>query len=228
MDKQLFDATGRSNRHRSSDLRNSALADQRSLPRQRSVFRVARVSAGNETGFARVLNISDEGLMLSIALNIQSGSELQIDLSESVRLVGEVIWCDGANCGVHLYDPIDSAATLVRLFADSVRGGDRPLRLACSSEASVLGEFGQCMVQIEDISLRGLKVRHNGAFREGIRVKMVLGTLSPREAVVRWSSDERAGLAMIEPFSLQDLGSSIRPAGPGDEQVRADAGSFRR
>lgn len=182
--------------------------DKRAQPRQRSVFRVARVSAAGEEGFARVLNISDEGLMLAIQLRISPGADLQIDLSEVIRLSGKVVWHDGKNCGVQLSYPIDSAATLVRLFADSVRGGDRPLRLHCSTEAIAKGEFGTRSVQIENISLRGLKIRHDGSFQEGLRVKLLLGAIDEREGIVRWSQAGQAGISLLTPFSLRDLGST--------------------
>lgn len=182
--------------------------DQRLLPRQRSVLRVARVSSESEGGFARVINISDEGLMLAIQLSTQPGSVLQIDLSETIRLRGEVIWSNGHNCGVKLIDPIDSAATLARLLADSVKGRERALRLPCSSEAIAVGEFGSCKVQVDDVSLRGMKVRHDGTFKEGLRVKILLGTIQERTGVVRWCRDGRAGVAMVEPFSVGDLGST--------------------
>lgn len=207
MNKQIFNTPVEAHRN-AATVTTAPSGDKRSLPRQRTVFRVARVSAGTEEGFARIVNISDEGLMLSIQLNIPPGSALKIDLSETIRLSGEVVWRDGEKCGVQLFDPIDSAATLVRLFADSVRGGDRPLRLPCSSVATATGDFGTLNVLLEDISLRGLKVRHDGAFCEGLRVKFALGGLQEREGVVKWSRDGRAGIALIDPFSLQDLGST--------------------
>jgi hypothetical protein len=187
--------------------------DKRSQPRQRSVFRVARVSVAGEEGFARVLNISDEGLMLAIQLRIAPGADLQIDLSEAIRLKGKVVWRDGQNCGVQLAYPIDSAATLVRLFADSVRGGDRPLRLHCSTEAIARGEFGTRKVQIENISLRGLMVRHDGSFQEGLRVKVLLGVIGEREGIVRWSQEGQAGISLLTPLSLHDLGSTGKLGG---------------
>jgi len=214
MDKKIHIVRGERARCQTHAAPFERQTDKRALPRQRSVFRLARVSAEAEAGFARVMNISDGGLMLSLQLGVRPGSILNIDLSEAIRLSGEVIWFDGAKCGVRLFEPIDSAATLVRLFADSVRGTDRPLRLPCSSEATAMGDFGTLDVQIEDISLRGLKVRHEGQLKEGQRVKMLLGALPEREGVVRWCRGGRAGISMIEPFSLQDLGSTEKLGRP--------------
>lgn len=188
----------------------SILDDKRLFPRQRSVFRIARVSSGSEDGFARVLNISDQGLMLSIQLDIRTGSALQIDLSETIRLSGEVMWADGKNCGVRLRNQIDSAAILARLFTESGRAGNRPLRLLCSGEAIALGQFGRSKLQLEDVSLRGMKVQHDGKFREGLRVKIILGALHEREGVVRWCREGRAGVAMIEAYTPEDFGSTDR------------------
>lgn len=146
--------------------------ERRRGSRLRTVYRIARVLANGDQGLARVRNLSDEGIMLSLSLPICLGDTIAIDLSETCSLVGTVAWHEGQRCGVRLALPIDSAGALKRLFEERREGRSRPLRLQLDKSVLVSSELGLQMLRIRDVSQTGMKVVHDGRFTEGLSVKI--------------------------------------------------------
>jgi hypothetical protein len=55
-----------------------------------------------------------------------------------------------------------------------------------------------------------MKVTQVDEFRPGLRVKVTVGNGRERKAVVRWAKDETAGLYLLDPFSVEELGSAAK------------------
>jgi len=182
-------------------------AERRSAPRLRTVYRVARVTARGDQGLARVQNISDGGLMITTRMALRPGDVVQIDLSDECSLTGLVAWYDQNRCGVRLLRPIDSAALLRQLFEERRSGRARPLRLAHSKRVIIWSDQGQSVAALRDVSQAGMKVSHDGNFKPGLAVKVLLAPGVARRGVVRWSKDGNAGIALTEILSVEELGS---------------------
>lgn len=181
--------------------------ERRNRQRLRTVYRVARVTAGGDQGLAKVRNLSDEGVMLSLSLPVCPGTPIAIELSEDCALQGTVVWQRGDDCGVKLCDPIDSAQTLKRLYHERYAGAYRPLRLSLGKTVPVICEDGTQLVRLRDISQSGMKIVHGGGFTAGLPVKILLGGNLERRGIVRWSRDGTAGILLSENLSVADLGS---------------------
>lgn len=186
---------------------DSPLGERRHGQRFRTVYRVARVRTGGDEGLARVHNISDQGLMLQLGLEVAVGDPIHIALSETLALEGRIAWRKAGRCGVRLAQPIDSAGVLRRLAAETRAGMTRPPRLPLSRVALAATDRGLRAVRLRDISQRGLKVSHDGSFTPGLRVKVTIDPGLERRGVVRWSHDGLAGVQLTEPFTVQELGS---------------------
>jgi hypothetical protein len=181
--------------------------DRRHQQRLRTVYRVARVTAGGDQGLAKVRNLSDEGVMLSLSLPARPGNPIAIELSEDCSLQGTVVWQQGEDCGVKLCDPIDSAQTLKRLYHERYAGSYRPLRLSLCKTVPITCEDRTRFVRLRDISQSGVKIVHGGGFTAGLPVKILLGGDLERRGIVRWSRDGTAGIWLTENLSVADLGS---------------------
>ena len=190
-----------------SDEAQPAPRKRRRSPRFRTVFRVARVSARDDQGLARIQNISDEGLMITTSMELSPGDAIQIDLSDDCSLTGLVVWYDRHRCGVRLLRPVNSPALLRQLYEERSVGHGRPLRLAHRKPVVVVSEQGHSAAALQDISQTGLKISHKGNFNPGLAVKVLLAPGMERSGVVRWSKDGVAGIALTEILSVEELGS---------------------
>ena len=182
-------------------------SERRSGQRLRTVYRVARVISRGDQGLARVHNISDLGMMLSVSVDLCIGDSITIDLSERHSLVATVIWHIAGRCGLKFKSPIDSAAVLKSLYEERSHGNVRPLRLPHSKAIIVSSELGIQMVRLQDVSQAGLKVAHDGRFTPGLPVKARLAPDIECRGVVRWSRDGAAGIALTDLLSVDQLGS---------------------
>lgn len=181
--------------------------DRRARQRLRTVYRVARIAARGDEGLARVHNISDGGLMLSMSLDLCLGDTVRVDLSDTCPLTGTVVWRDNGRCGIKLNQNINSAAVLKRLFEERRAGDLRPLRIVHDKALIVTCPSGLQVVRLRDISQAGMKVAHDGGFTPGLPVKIKLSAEVERRGVVRWSRDFLAGIALTEMLSVEELGS---------------------
>jgi hypothetical protein len=184
--------------------------ERRAGSRFRTVYRVAKVATGCDLGLWRVRNISDGGMMLMTSVKVVPGEHLSIALSESCVLEGTVRWCEGGRCGIEFEEPIDSAALLSSLAAEQRSPDYRAPRLPVDSCAVLYDEFGIHSVRISDLSQQDVGVTHHGRIHPGMRVKLQMGNGLERRAIVSWSDEERAGLALVDPFSCEDLASTGR------------------
>jgi hypothetical protein len=182
-------------------------AERRDRQRLRTVYRVARVSASGDQGLAKVHNLSDEGIMLSLSLPACPGTGIAIELSEGCNLQGTVVWRNGGHCGVKLGAPIDSGQTLKRLYHERYAGAYRPLRLPFGKTVPISCEDGTQLVRLRDISQSGMKIAHGGEFKAGLPVKIRLADGLERRGIIRWSGDGIAGIWLTENLSVADLGS---------------------
>jgi hypothetical protein len=181
--------------------------DRRDTQRMRTVYRIARVRTQKDEGLARVRNISDGGLRLSIGIDVEVGELVEVTFSQTLGLTGRVVWVKDGECGLKFVDWVDSIAVL-RTAAEETRAGkSRPPRLHAARTALVSSERGLRATRIQDISQRGMKITHDGSFTPGLPVKIVLGSGVERRGNIRWVDGKMAGVILTEQFSVEELGS---------------------
>jgi len=185
----------------------SRSGERRQADRLHTVCRVGHVIAANDQGLARIRNISDWGLGLEVYMPVYLGDRLTIYLSEDLLVCGKVVWTNAPECGLQLDNEIDSRALLRELGAQATRTGSRALRIPLKKPAVVQSEAGSQLIDVRDVSQRGMKVAHDGSFREGLNVKILMASGLERQGVVRWSKGGLAGLMLLEPFCPSELGS---------------------
>lgn len=181
--------------------------ERRDGDRALTTYRLVRILHRNDEGLARCRNISDSGMKLDLGMFIARGELIEIVFTPSVVLLGRVIWLHSGSCGVQFMERIDSAELLSRTAIEMRSPGARPPRLKIETTAIVRFQEGSLELLVQDISLSGMKVSHNGELRPGQKVGIVLKGQCERPSVVRWTRERSAGLMLLEPFSVEELGS---------------------
>lgn len=182
-------------------------SDRRRGERTRAVYRLVHVQNERDEGLARCCNISDGGMALRLTMPVRLNDTVKVAFSPSVVLEGQVAWVNGGDCGVKFAETIDSGALLRETSAEARSEGARAPRLKTEMPARVLIEGRVRKTIIQDVSQSGVKLSHEGEFQPGLPVKVMLPDGEEKDGVVRWSSENIAGLYLIDPFSVDDLGS---------------------
>src|SRR3546814_1194656 len=103
----------------------AASTDRRDGDRYRTVWRIAKVIRNGDAGLWRVRNISDRGMLLAADVPIAGGEKLEIALSATVVIRGEVVWSHAGRCGVSFDQEVD-VADVPKHFAGEQRGTGHP------------------------------------------------------------------------------------------------------
>jgi hypothetical protein len=182
--------------------------DARASKRTLTVLRTVKVQRSQEEGLATLQNISDDGMKLALQLSVRVGDAIVIFLSDVDRLQGTVVWTDGAHCGLQLVEPIDSNALLADLVERTRDGLVRPVRMATTVAGIAYSEGAVHPIQVRDISQRGIKIEHCASFVAGRPIKVRLITGLELSGTVRWSREGVAGIRLLAPIGVEQLGSS--------------------
>lgn len=179
----------------------------RSDVRVRSVIRVARVITACSEGLALIRNLSDQGAGLRMLLPAMPTDRLTLELADHVQFQGKIIWKSGDDHGVQFDQRVDCCALLTSLAQDARLGKIRPVRLPVTSTTLIRSERGTHDVSLLDISQRGLKIAHDGRLHEGLEIQVTLPWGLDRRGIVRWTRENRAGVMLLEPLTVEMLGS---------------------
>lgn len=180
---------------------------RRASHRVRTVYRVVRVQTAHDQGLGRVRNVSDGGMKLTLTMPVMLGDTVRVALSNQTEVEGQVVWTNGNDCGLKFVRNIDSIDVL-RTTAEHNRSADTPTP---SLQADVLAvaksERGLIAVTVHEVSLRGMKLSNDGSFVPGLPVKVSFGSGLERRGVIRWASDDVAGLMLFDHFAVEELGA---------------------
>ena len=189
---------------------NAILPDgeRRAEDRVHTVFRVARIIGADDEGLARIKNMSDNGAGLRMSIPAELSDTVTIELVDGVELRGHVVWRNDHEFGLNFDRPISSVDLLAALAVGTQSGLTRPVRLRITATALACSERGYSSVRVVDISQRGLKLLHDGSLSAGLDLKVTLPCGLDRRGIVRWTRGNHAGVMLLEPLSVESLGSA--------------------
>jgi hypothetical protein len=141
-------------------------------------------------------------------MDLAVGQIVRLDLSETISKLATVTQKDGDRYALAFEHKIDCAELLRELVAEARSARARPLRLTTPATPAV-GRSTNDLHRLElgNISQRGMMVRHDGSFQEGLRVWVQLPNGRECRGVVRWAKDDIAGLELIDILSVNELGA---------------------
>jgi len=180
--------------------------DRRQTRRALTVYKVVKVSQGGKEALARCRNVSESGMKLEVAMPLSLNDSLSVELSPDHVLHTRVVWTNGNECGVAFERTIDCAELLGQSAEQKRRDRSRSPRLNSRIPARIAAEGQVLPTTIKNISQRGMMVTHGGKFRPGLRVKVMMDNGKDRDAVVQWTHENFAGLMLIDPYSVMELG----------------------
>ena len=210
------------------DALGTAPDDRRQDRRIKTVYRLVKVehdsAEGHDEGLARCRNLSDGGAKLDLAMPLQLNDRVTISFSPMAPIDGRIIWISGDSCGVAFDERIDSTRLLHSdvvstdgLNGRSVEQGiqrSRSPRLKTNLPAKIAYHGATHKAVVTDVSVRGMKIANDGNFHPGLNVRVILADGREKEGVVRWSRDNVAGVMLLDPFGVEELGSVHRLCGP--------------
>lgn len=194
-------------------------SDRRDSPRLRAVCRIAKIVRVDDVGLWMVRNISDGGLMLTTSVPVTVGENITIILAEELVLNGHVLWASDGQCGVTFDDEVDGEAVLRQLAQDKTARRYRPFRIALNAAAVANVNHRMQPIALVNLSQHGAGIIHDGSVAAGMRLDLLLAGTIRREAIVRWSRDDRAGLWLTQPLERGLLESIRKLDAAPDESV---------
>lgn len=186
---------------------SEAEIDRRDGPRLRAVCRIAKIVRVDDAGLWMVRNISDGGMMLTTGVAVTPGEDITIILGERTSIEGRVAWVEDGKCGVTFFEEIDGEQVLRELAEDQASRDYRPPRIEIEAEALARLDHRLQPIQLVNLSQYGAGIIHNGSVAAGMRLDLLLASGIRREAIVRWSHANRAGLWLTQPLDRAQLES---------------------
>src|SRR5690348_6767229 len=178
--------------------------ERRSDERLSGMLRVAKLTvASGAQQLIRVKNLSAGGLMGIVPNVPEVGEHVDVELS-SQKIPAAVVWTREDLIGVKFDQNLDLGELLA---GRKPRHGfrPRPPRLEIACKASVRVGKLYYSVDVQDISLAGMKVEPIEEYCVGKKVIVVVESLRPIKGEVRWYSDRRAGIIFDKPLEFDEL-----------------------
>ncbi len=174
-------------------------ADERLIP----LLKVAKLVSESGERLMRVRNISAGGVMGEVADSPPVGEHLAVELS-SQKIPSTVTWIRQGLVGIKFDQSVDLGELLA---GRKPRHGfrPRPPRLNVECKASVRVGKVYYTVDVQDISLGGMKVAPIEEYCVGRPVTVVVESLRPIRGEVRWFSERRAGIVFDKPLDFEEL-----------------------
>jgi hypothetical protein len=179
-------------------------SERRSDERLMSMLRVAKLSdAQGRDQLIRVRNVSAGGLMAEVGHPVNVDDVVSIELS-SQHIPSTVVWIREGTAGFKFDQNIDLGELLA---GRKPRHGFRPrpprMEVNCKANVKVGGSY--YTVEVQDISLGGMKVEPIEEYCLGKKVVVVVESLRPIRGEVRWFTDRKAGIVFDQPLKFEEL-----------------------
>jgi hypothetical protein len=173
--------------------------DERVLP----TLRVAKMTSALGEQLIRIRNMSAGGLMADCSRCPPVGELVKVEVS-SQSIPASVVWIRDGLIGVKFDQSVDLGELLA---GRKPRHGFRPrpprLDVACGASVK-LGKL-YYKVDVDNISLGGMKVGPIDEYCIGEKVVVMVESLRPLKGEVRWYSDRRAGIVFDKELSFEEL-----------------------
>ena len=179
--------------------------DKRTDERLHAILPVTKlVTEDGVQHLARIKNISAGGMMVEGTGAIEAGTNIYIEMGDSRRIPGTIVWTRGTAMGVKFDQKVDLRELLA---ARRPRHGFTPrpprLEVTCGATVKIGGLYHR--VEVHDISFGGLKVEINDWQCIGKPVVITIESLRPLKGRVRWYKAGRAGIIFDRPLTFEEL-----------------------
>lgn len=175
-------------------------ADERLI----ALLPVAKIIADEWQDLCRIRNISAGGMMAETSVAREAGAPVVVELNSEQQIPGSLVWTRDTTVGIKFSENVDLREILAQRRP---RIGFRPrparLDISCSATVCVGGLYHK--VQVQDVSLGGIKVHLEDRDCVGMEAVVTVESLTPVKGVVQWHRDGMAGIVFKRPLSFDDL-----------------------
>ena len=178
-------------------------SERRTDDRVLSTLQVGKLVSASGDQLIRLRNVSAGGLMGECGVPPAVGELVEVEFS-SQRIPASVVWIREGAVGIKFEQDIDLGELLA---GRKPRHGfrPRPPRLEVDCKASVRVGKVYYTVEVQDISLGGMKVAPIEEYCLGKPVTVVVESLRPVKGEVRWYSERRAGIVFDRELRFDEL-----------------------
>lgn len=178
--------------------------DTRADERLLAILPVAKVLADEWQDLCRIRNITAGGLMAETTSYHEAGVPLLVELNSNQRIRGNLVWTRDTIIGIKFDQNIDIREILANRRP---RIGFRPrparLDIQCSATIKIGGLYHQ--VEVQDISLGGIKVRLRDRECVGKDVLVTVESLRPIKGTIRWYREGMAGIVFQQALTFEEV-----------------------
>ena len=174
--------------------------DQRLL----SLLPVAQLITDEWRDLCRIRTISAGGLMGDTGGSHGAGAAVVVELNSEQRIEASILWTRGTTIGIKFNEDVDVREILAHR-RPRIGYRPRPTRLAIRCGATVRIGRRYHRVEVQDISLGGIKLELHDSHCVGKAVVVAVESLRPIKGVVRWYQDGYAGIVFNRPLRFEDL-----------------------
>jgi hypothetical protein len=192
--------------------------ERRSDTRQAAVLRVALITIGQITQFCRVVNVSPRGVEVRLFSTVARGTRVRLQLPDTMRVSGTVVWSRDNAAGIHLDAPLDTEGTAQYGAAFDPKRRRRLPRASVAACARLrLGALTH-PADLRDISPAGALLHTRKPLAATGPALLTLPDFAPIPSQIRWIDGLKVGLLFNTYLEMQTLAAWI------NERQRVDLG----
>lgn len=193
-------------------------AERRSDQRQSAVLRIALITIGQSTQFCRVVNVSQRGLEVRLFSAVPRGTRVRLQLPDTMRVSGTVVWSRDNAAGIHLDTPLDTDGALQYGAAFDPKRRRRLPRASVAACARLRVGALTYPADLQDISPAGALVHTRKPLNAAGPALLTLPDFAPIPSQVRWTDGSKVGLLFNRCLEMQALAEWI------NQRQRVDLG----
>jgi hypothetical protein len=171
-----------------------------------TIRRLAVISNGRMQGLARVNNISDGGVCLTVAEKLPTNSSLTIRLADDIVLRGRIAWSRGTDCGVILDEKIDCRFILSAATQSNCRPQSQGLTLHTDAPIQVVVDEKRLAGKLRELTLHSCKIEGLAGLQRNQPLKVVFAPDVVKKAFVCGHDGDCTGILFCELLDISDLG----------------------
>lgn len=183
--------------------------ERRGDVRQSAVLRVALITIGQITQFCRVVNVSERGLEIRLFSTVARGTRVRLQLPDTMRVAGTVVWSRDNAAGIHLDTPFDGDGSAHYGAAFDPKRRRRLPRASVAACARLRLGALTYPADLQDISPAGALLHTRKPLAATGPALLTLPDFAPIPSQVRWIDGMKIGLLFNTYLEMQSLAAWI-------------------
>jgi hypothetical protein len=178
--------------------------DERADDRLLALLPVAKLVADGWQDLCRIRNISAGGVMAETTVPHEADELVRLELHSGQHISGRIVWVRGSCVGIKFDQSVDLREVLANRRP---RIGFRPrparLDIKCTATVKLAGLYHK--VEVQDVSLGGIKVFLPLRDVRSGEVLVTVESLRPVKGTIRWCRDGMMGIVFHQPLNFDEL-----------------------